>query len=33
MNKELINIMSALTSEEKETAIELLKKIGYQAQE
>lgn len=26
-------IMSALTSEEKETAIELLKKIGYQAQE
>lgn len=27
------NIMSALTSEEKETAIELLKKIGYQAQE
>lgn len=26
-------IMSALTSEEKETAIELLKKIGYQAQQ
>ncbi len=27
------NIMSALTSEEKETAIELLKKIGLQAQQ
>lgn len=27
------HIMSALTSEEKETAIELLKKIGYQAQQ
>ena len=26
------DIMSALTHEEKETAIELLKKIGYQAQ-